>query len=191
MEFPRQECRSGCGLPFPPSGHLPSQGSKLCLFHLLDWQLDSLPLCHPSVGPGRAGSASPSSARWKNVRPPVLALFLWCWIPKSVCNPLTTSQSSFLLPSAAYSEFMWLAHANTVKTISRHRPLQKRVTFLIKKRRKSEGTANAVGQPPERPGKVDSFHGLLDSFYSLKIKKIPDGRAALHDWLGAVGGYFT
>ena len=47
-----------------------------------------------------------------------------------------------------------------------------------------------MGQPPERPGKVDSFHGLLDSFYSLKIKKIPDGRVALHDWLGAIGWVF-
>ena len=64
------------------------------------------------------------------------------------------------------------------------------MTFLTTKSKKNEGTANTVGQPPERQGKVDSFHGLLDSFYSLKIKKIPDGRVALHDWLGAIGWVF-
>ena len=35
------------GLPFPPAGDLPDQGSNLCLLHLLHWQLDSLPLAPP------------------------------------------------------------------------------------------------------------------------------------------------
>ena len=37
---------------------------------------------------------------------------------------------------------------------------------------------------PDRPGRVDSFHGLTANFYSLKTKKIPAGRLALVDWLG-------
>ena len=44
MGFSRQECWSG--LPFPPPGDLPAQGVNLCLFHLLHWQADSLPLHH-------------------------------------------------------------------------------------------------------------------------------------------------
>ena len=43
MGFPRQEYLSG--LPFPPPGDLPGQGSNLLLLHLLHWQVDSLPLC--------------------------------------------------------------------------------------------------------------------------------------------------
>ena len=42
MEFSRQEYWSG--LPFPPSGDLPTQGSNLHFFCLLYWQVDSLPL---------------------------------------------------------------------------------------------------------------------------------------------------
>ena len=34
------------GLPFPSSGIFPTQGSHPCLFYLLRWQVDSLPLCH-------------------------------------------------------------------------------------------------------------------------------------------------
>ena len=56
MEFPRQE--SWSRLPFPPPGNLPTprhfllqevfptQGSNLCLLHLLHWQADSFPLRH-------------------------------------------------------------------------------------------------------------------------------------------------
>ena len=35
---------------------------------------------------------------------------------------------------------------------------------------------------PEKPGRIDSFRGLIANFYSLKTKKIP-GRLALGDWL--------
>ena len=41
MGLPRQEYWTG--LPFPPPGHLPNPGTKLCLLH---WQVDSLPLIH-------------------------------------------------------------------------------------------------------------------------------------------------
>ena len=40
--FPRQEYWSV--LPFPTPGDLSTQGSNLCLLHLLHWQADSLPL---------------------------------------------------------------------------------------------------------------------------------------------------
>ena len=42
------------------------------------------------------------------------------------------------------------------------------------------------GQPPERPGRGDTFHGLGANFGSLKTKKIPAGGVALGDWLGWV-----
>ena len=37
---------------------------------------------------------------------------------------------------------------------------------------------------PDRPRRVDSFHGLIANFYSLKTKKISAGRLALGDCLG-------
>ena len=43
MRFSRQEYWSR--LSFPSPGDL-SQGSNLSLLHLLQWQVDSLPLCH-------------------------------------------------------------------------------------------------------------------------------------------------
>ena len=45
MEFPRQEYWSG--LPFPSPGHLPTQGSNLCLLRLMHWQAGSLLLVPP------------------------------------------------------------------------------------------------------------------------------------------------
>ena len=42
--FSRQEYWSG--LPFPPQGIFPTQGSNLSLQHLLHWQRDSFPLRH-------------------------------------------------------------------------------------------------------------------------------------------------
>ena len=42
MEFSRQEYCSG--LPYPPTGDLPTQGSNPCLLHLWHWQVDSLQL---------------------------------------------------------------------------------------------------------------------------------------------------
>ena len=44
MGFSRQEYWSG--LPFSPLGYFLTQGSNLCLLNPLDWQADSLPLCH-------------------------------------------------------------------------------------------------------------------------------------------------
>ena len=44
MVFPRQEYWSG--LPFPPWGTFPTQGSNPCLLRLLHWQAGSLPLIH-------------------------------------------------------------------------------------------------------------------------------------------------
>ena len=44
LGFPRQEYRSR--LPFPTQGDLPHQQSNLCLWQLLHWQVDSLPLSH-------------------------------------------------------------------------------------------------------------------------------------------------
>ena len=44
MEFSRWEYWSW--FPYPPSGVFLSQGSNLCLLHLLHWQVDSLPLSH-------------------------------------------------------------------------------------------------------------------------------------------------
>ena len=45
MRFSRQEYWSG--LPCPPPGDLPAQGSNPCLLHLLHWQMSSLPLAPP------------------------------------------------------------------------------------------------------------------------------------------------
>ena len=46
------------------------------------------------------------------------------------------------------------------------------------------GLANTVGEPPDRLGEVDHFHGLIANFYSVKTKKIPAGSLVLSDWLG-------
>ena len=43
------------------------------------------------------------------------------------------------------------------------------------------GTVSAAGHPPDRPEKVNAFHGLVDNFYSLKIIA---GMLALGDGLG-------
>ena len=45
MGFSRQEYWSG--LPCPPPGDPSTQGSNLCLLHLLCWQAVSLPLALP------------------------------------------------------------------------------------------------------------------------------------------------
>ena len=60
------------------------------------------------------------------------------------------------------------------------RVLQKGVSLLRTKSRENVGTVTAAGQPPDRPGKVNAFHGL-DNLYSFKIIA---GRLALGDWLG-------
>ena len=47
--FPRQEYWSG--LPFPSQEIFPTQGSNLCILHLLHWQADSFPLSHLRSSP--------------------------------------------------------------------------------------------------------------------------------------------
>ena len=61
------------------------------------------------------------------------------------------------------------------KRISRHRAFQKEVSLLRKKSRDNEGTPSAAGRPPDRPGRVDSFRGLVANFYSLKTKFLLEG----------------
>ena len=57
--------------------------------------------------------------------------------------------------------------------------------FLLRTNsRDNVGTASAVGQPPDRPGRVDHLCELIVNFYSLKTKEIPASRLALGDWLG-------
>ena len=46
-------------------------------------------------------------------------------------------------------------------------------------------SASAVGQPPDRPGRADSFLSLIVSFVALRQNKA--GRLALGDWLGHCG----
>ena len=49
MGFSRQEFWNG--LPCPPPGIFPTQGSNPCLLHLLHWQVGSLPLAPPGKPP--------------------------------------------------------------------------------------------------------------------------------------------
>ena len=58
------------------------------------------------------------------------------------------------------------------------------------------GLANAVGRPPDRPGKADLFHGLIANVYSFRTKQISARSLVLSDWLGRYGvftgvGIFT
>ena len=68
------------------------------------------------------------------------------------------------------------------KRISRYRSFQKGVSLLRAGSRDKEGTANSVGQSPDRPGKVESFHGLLANFYSLQVEQYVIGLVAT-GWL--------
>ena len=70
------------------------------------------------------------------------------------------------------------------KRFSRHTAFQQGASLLRTKSRDKVGTESAVGQPPDRPGRVDSLYGLIANFYSLKPKKMPAGRMVLDDWLG-------
>ena len=70
------------------------------------------------------------------------------------------------------------------KKLSRDRAFQKGVTLLRKKSRDKVDRVSTAGQPPDRPGRVDSDHEFIANVYSLKKKKIPAGRLALGDWLG-------
>ena len=41
-----------------------------------------------------------------------------------------------------------------------------------------------AGKPPGAAGRVNAFHGLVASFYSLKTKKTSSGRSALGGCFG-------
>ena len=58
------------------------------------------------------------------------------------------------------------------------------MSLLRKKSRDKVDRVSTVGQPPDRPGRVDGDHEFIANFYSLKKKKIPAGRMTLGDWLG-------
>ena len=64
------------------------------------------------------------------------------------------------------------------------RAFQKGLSLLKAKSRDNKGAANAAGQPPDRPGRVDGDREFIANFYILKKKKIPAGRLALGDCLG-------
>ena len=51
LGFSRHEYRNG--LPYPPPGVFPTQGSNLCLLCLLHWQAGSLPLVLPGKPQGK------------------------------------------------------------------------------------------------------------------------------------------
>ena len=70
------------------------------------------------------------------------------------------------------------------KRISRHGAFQKGASLLRIQSTDKVGTVSAVGQPPDRPRRVDSFSGLVANFNSLGTKKIPAGKLVLGDWLG-------
>ena len=61
------------------------------------------------------------------------------------------------------------------------------MSLLRKKSRDKVDRVSTVGQPPDRPGRVDGDHEFIANFYSLKKKKIPAGRLTLGDWLGHYG----
>ena len=73
------------------------------------------------------------------------------------------------------------------KRIPRHNILQKGVSLLRTKSRDKVGIVSIAGQPPDRPGRADSFHGSVANFYSLKTKKIlPEGWCSVTG-RGAIG----
>ena len=57
------------------------------------------------------------------------------------------------------------------------------MSLLRTKSRDNVRTTSIGGQLLDRPGRVDSFCGLVANFYNLKMKKIPAGRLVLGDWL--------
>ena len=63
------------------------------------------------------------------------------------------------------------------KRISRHRAFQKVMSLFRTKDRDSVDTESTAGQAPDRPGRVDVFHGLGAG----DLRKIPAGRLALGD----------
>ena len=87
--------------------------------------------------------------------------------PDSTLQAYTHSRDCWSNPSVAW------------KSISRHRALQKGVSFLRTKSRDHVDTESAVGQTPDKPEKADSFCKLIANVYILETKKIPAGRLVL------------
>ena len=73
------------------------------------------------------------------------------------------------------------------KWIFRHRVLQKGVSLLRTKSRKSGPCGCSGPTTPDRPGIIDSFLELTVNFYRLKTKEISVGRLVFGDWLGHLG----
>ena len=57
------------------------------------------------------------------------------------------------------------------------------MSLLRTKSRDNLRTTGIAGQLLDRPGRADSFRGLVADFYNLKMKKTPAGRLVLDDWL--------
>ena len=101
------------------------------------------------------------------------------------------------LTSFIFLSLCWCSPSTGWKRISRHRAFQKGVSLLRTKSRYNKmGLANAVGRPPDRPGKADRFHGLIANVYSFRTKQISARSLVLSDWLGRYGvftgvGIFT
>ena len=125
------------GCHFLLQGMVPTQGSKLCLFHLLDWQVDSLPPSHPSLRLARAAPASPSSVR-RNMQGPLF--FLWAPGPGFPISLPSSYYLSELFVVAICNIFRvyGMDHAKSEEENSRHRVFQKSVAFLTTKSSKNE-----------------------------------------------------
>ena len=61
----------------------------------------------------------------------------------------------------------WSSLSTGWKRISRHRAFQKGMSLLRTKSWDNMGTASTAGWPPDRPGRIDSFCGLIANVYSL------------------------
>ena len=104
-----------------------------------------------------------------------------CPGPVTCCVAVVLSLWFWMVP---HGEKCWGNPSVVWKRVCWHRAFQKGVSLLKAKSRDTEGTANAACQPPDRPGRVDTFGGFTANFYSFKTRKIPAGRLELDDWLG-------
>ena len=88
------------------------------------------------------------------------------------------------LTSFIFLSLCWCSPSTGWKIISRPRAFQKGVSLLRTKSRDRVGPAHTVGQPPDRPGKADHFHGLIANVYSFRTKQILARSLVLSDWWG-------
>ena len=75
----------------------------------------------------------------------------------------------------------WGSLSTGWKKIYRHRAFQKEASSLRTTSKDDVGTASTGGQLLHRPGRVDSFRGLVANFYNLEMKTIPAERLVLGD----------